>query len=71
MKTGSQAAVPHEVPGKGPRGRISAGRGSGEGKTRYRPFLMALGTRTGQNMGSVPDAPGKFQKVLLYRMGAG
>lgn len=35
------------------------------------PLLVALGTRTDQNMGSMLDASGKFRKLFLYRIRAG
>lgn len=71
IKTGSQqAAVPHEVIGKGP-GPSSLQVMGGEGKAGPQAFSHSHGHRTGQNTGSMPDAPGNFQKLFLCGLGVG
>lgn len=45
--------------------------GLGKGMLGCRPFLIALGTRTVQNMGSMSDTPGEVQKLFPDGMGEG
>lgn len=71
IKTGSQqAAVPHEVTGKGP-GASSLQVMGGEGKAGMQAFSHSHGHRTGQNTGSMPDTLGNFQKLFLCGMRVG